>query len=194
MPENSKSEPATQSLALSAPEALPVKAHAAPGRASEYSDAKAEEVCEYIATGKKGLVSYCLRKGSPGYRTVMRWLSERPDFQRAYVAAKEAQADRLAEEIVELADKARMGKRTTRKGKGKDAEVETVTGDMVDRSRLQIDARKWYAAKLAPKKYGDKLTQEVTGDLGVKVVGAIELAARPQISREEWLKLHGMGS
>jgi hypothetical protein len=36
------------------------------------------------------------------------------------------------------------------------------TGDMVERTRLQIDARKWLAAKLSPRKYGDKL--ELAGD------------------------------
>lgn len=41
-------------------------------------------------------------------------------------------------------------------------ETKTVSGDMVERSRLQIDARKWLASKLAPKKYGDKL--ELAGD------------------------------
>ena len=30
-------------------------------------------------------------------------------------------------------------------------------GDMVDRSRLMVNARKWPASKLAPKKYGDKV-------------------------------------
>lgn len=31
-------------------------------------------------------------------------------------------------------------------------------GDMVERARLQVDALKWLAAKLAPKKYGDQLS------------------------------------
>jgi hypothetical protein len=35
-------------------------------------------------------------------------------------------------------------------------ETETVTGDMVERSRLQVDTRKWYLSKLAPKRYGEK--------------------------------------
>lgn len=41
-------------------------------------------------------------------------------------------------------------------------ETKTITADMVERSRLQIDARKWAAAKGAPKKYGDRL--ELAGD------------------------------
>jgi hypothetical protein len=64
----------------------------------------------------------------------------------------------MADQIREIADTCRMGTKTTIKATG----TEVTTGDMVDRSRLQIDARKWLASKLAPKKYGDKL--ELAGD------------------------------
>ena len=37
---------------------------------------------------------------------------------------------------------------------------------MVDRSRLMVDAREWLASKLAPKKYGDKVSTEVSGPDG----------------------------
>jgi hypothetical protein len=36
----------------------------------------------------------------------------------------------------------------------------------VARNRLRVDARKWVAAKLLPKKYGDKVQQEVSGPDG----------------------------
>lgn len=127
---------------------------------TSYTEAKADDICEWVARGRS-LVSYCKRKGSPSYRTVMRWLKEQPAFQHDYAVAHDHQADYYAEEIIDIADKARMGKKTTRRG----TEVETVTGDMVERSRLQIDARKWRAAKLRPKKYGDKL--ELGGVVGV---------------------------
>ncbi len=35
-------------------------------------------------------------------------------------------------------------------------ETEIRTGDMVERSRLMVDTRKWYTSKLAPKRYGDR--------------------------------------
>jgi hypothetical protein len=34
----------------------------------------------------------------------------------------------------------------------------------VARSKLQIDARKWKASKLAPKKYGDKMDLTTDGE------------------------------
>lgn len=81
-----------------------------------------------------------------------------------YARAKGDGLDALAEEIVALADECRMGVKTTTKA---DGSVETVSGDMVDRTRLQIDSRKWLLSKLAPKKYGDKL--DVNANVGVTV-------------------------
>lgn len=128
---------------------------------TEYTEAEADRICEWVAQGRS-LVSFCKKTGTPSYRTVMNWLKEQPIFQDAYRTAHAHQADYLAEQILDIADKARMGKKTTKRG---DDTTETVTGDMVERSRLQIDARKWYASKLAPKKYGDKI--ELGGVVGV---------------------------
>lgn len=40
-------------------------------------------------------------------------------------------------------------------------------------ARVELDARKWFASKLLPRKYGEKLTQEVHGKDG----GPIEVAS-----------------
>ena len=39
-------------------------------------------------------------------------------------------------------------------------------GDQLDRSRLMVDARKWLASKLAPKKFGDKIDATLSGPDG----------------------------
>lgn len=128
---------------------------------TEYTDEIAAKICEWIAGGRS-LVSFCKKKGSPHYRTVTKWLKQQPAFQADYRTAHQHQAEYLAEEIIDLADKQRLTKITTKRAGG---EVDTVTKDNVERTRLQIDSRKWYAAKLAPKKYGDKL--ELGGVVGV---------------------------
>ena len=38
-----------------------------------------------------------------------------------------------------------------------------VDHENIQRSRLRVDARKWAAARLAPKKYGDHISHEVKG-------------------------------
>jgi hypothetical protein len=43
----------------------------------------------------------------------------------------------------------------------------------VARSRLRIDARKWLASKLAPKKYGDKIDATLSGPDGGPVQNTV---------------------
>jgi hypothetical protein len=43
-----------------------------------------------------------------------------------------------------------------------DTVIEVVNTEHIQRSRLRVDARKWIASKLKPKKYGDKM--DVTSD------------------------------
>ena len=81
-----------------------------------------------------------------------------PDFSERYARARERQADFLAAQVVEIADTVREGKKVRISQKDGTTEEH---GDMVDRSRLMMDARKWLASKLAPKKYGDKLQLEL---------------------------------
>jgi flavin-dependent dehydrogenase len=77
---------------------------------------------------------------------------------KLYDQAKQDGLDALADEIIELSDLVRRGVRTKRV-KGKDGEwrVERITTDMVERAKVQIDARKWLLSKLAPKKFGEHL-------------------------------------
>lgn len=88
------------------------------------------------------------------------------DLQKRYARAKSASLDALADEILELADESRLGKKTRETKDGTFDEY----GDMVERSRLQIDSRKWLLSKLAPKRFGD--TVALTGGDGgpVKIV------------------------
>jgi hypothetical protein len=45
---------------------------------------------------------------------------------------------------------------------GKDSENESQA--RIQRDRLRVDTRKWMAARLAPKKYGDHVSHDVQGD------------------------------
>ena len=42
--------------------------------------------------------------------------------------------------------------------------VRLLTNDVVQRARLKIDQLKWAAAKMAPKRYGDKNITEIQGN------------------------------
>lgn len=85
--------------------------------------------------------------------TVMDWARNNPKFSEQYAKAKQEQADFLADEIIQIADDATNDFMTITKG---DVTYNVENKEWTNRSRLRIDARKWIAAKLKPKVYGDK--------------------------------------
>lgn len=87
-----------------------------------------------------------------------------------YARAREDQADTLADEIQAIADEPMIGERVTTKGTGETATREVVAGDMIEHRRLRVDARKWIASKLKPRKYGEFARQELSGPDGAPVV------------------------
>ncbi len=138
-----------------------------------------------LADGES-LNAICKDDGMPAMRTVLYWLDEDEAFLRKYVRAREIQAERMAEDILEIADD---GRNDWMARNASDDAGWAFNGEHSARSRLRVESRKWLMSKLAPKKYGDKVTQELTGPAG----GPVEFAQRPQLSKEEWLALHGLG-
>lgn len=150
-------------------------------RPSEYSEKRANQICERLADGES-LKSICAKGNMPHRATVFRWLAAHDEFRDMYARAREAQADALFDEILDIANTPIEG---TKCKVDKDGNVMEVTkGDMIEHRRLQIDARKWIAAKLRPKVYGDKIDVDVTGALDFVV------SAKP-VSEGEWLDKHG---
>lgn len=121
-----------------------------------YSDEVAERICEALADGRS-LASICEDDDMPRQATVFRWLADErySAFRESYVRAREAQADKIFDEILDIADDARNDWMERRREDGSVDEV--LNHEHVQRSRLRIDARKWMAGKLRPKVYGDKL-------------------------------------
>ena len=88
----------------------------------------------------------------PAQSSGFKGLIEHADFAKKYVHARTAQADVLFDEMLHIADTPVVGLKTITKASG----VETVEGGTIEHRRLQIDARKWIIARMAPNKYGDK--------------------------------------
>mgnify|MGYP001117349630 CR=1 FL=1 len=121
------------------------------GRQTIYSDELADRLFEQLAEGKS-LRKVCEAEDMPCCRTVFNWMRNKEGFMQQYEAAKEECADHYADEIVDIADNDAFD--IDEEGK--------VRTEHIQRSRLRVDARKWVAVKLKPKKYGDKTT--VSGD------------------------------
>jgi hypothetical protein len=75
------------------------------GRPSTYQPETGDTICERLAMGES-LRSICASPGMPSVPTVSRWLDAQPEFRSQYAHAREAQADFLAAEVVEIADAA----------------------------------------------------------------------------------------
>ena len=114
------------------------------GRPSIYTEELALEICTRIAEGES-LRSVCRDEDMPATSTVMKWVLENHIFSEQYERAREAQADSLFDELVDIADEA--------------------TPDNVQVQRLRVDTRKWAASKLKSKRYGDKLQVGGAADL-----------------------------
>ena len=64
-----------------------------------------------------------------------------------YMARRRSGFEVLADEIIDIADAAR-----------------TSTKMSAIRHQLMIETRKWLLAKLQPRKYGERVTQEIVGN------------------------------
>ncbi len=123
--------------------------------ASKFTQELFDAICDEIAHSSLGLVSICKSK-ELNASTFYDWIKVDVERNNKYARAREMQADFLADEIIEIADET---SNDTIKG---DEGQEYANHEWINRSRLKVDARKWKASKLYPKKYGDKVQNEVT--------------------------------
>jgi hypothetical protein len=112
------------------------------GRHSLYSDELAERILDRISNGES-LARICSDEDMPSIRTVIRWAVDNQDFGTKHAQAREAQAEVMDDLILQAA---------------------AAAGDDAQASRVQIDAYKWRAAKLAPKRYSDRLDLTNAGE------------------------------
>ena len=135
------------------------------GRPAIYTPELAKAVCDRLEHGET-LVAIVRDPLMPSRMTVYRWLQSDEKFREEYARARDAQADHFAEEIVDIADA-----EPSLIFKNVDGvDVASVDSTAVNLLRLRIDARKWYASKVAPKKYGDKIETTHRGDVSVSLV------------------------
>jgi len=141
--------------------ATPAKAPQAPKKTgrSTYTKQMADIICIRLSEGES-LKEIVRSEGMPDRATVYRWLLEQPAFCDMYTRAREEQADTLADEIIAIADESpEINEIRDKHGDVIDVKIDS---GYVAYQKQRIEARKWTAMKLKPKKYGDKL--ELAGD------------------------------
>lgn len=141
-----------------------------------YSDALAQDICEQLCDGKS-LEAVCRsRPGMPTPSVVRRWANPaarecRPDFAANYAQARAIGYQKMAEEIIDICDAAYLDPNGF------------TDAAAVQQARLRSDNRKWLLSKMLPKQFGDKVTQEITGDPNAPLVTRIELVPIMPVSR-----------
>jgi len=130
------------------------------GRPSIFTDKLADQICTRIALGNS-LRKVCLADDMPDITTIIAWCREKPEFSKQYDRACVDRGNHLAEEALEIADQT--------------PETEPVrdkAGEVIDMKlhsayvawqKNRVDARRWFASKMSPKRFGDKVQTEVSG-------------------------------
>lgn len=134
------------------------------GRPSVYTDELANEICVRLGLGES-LRKICLDERIPSMATVMTWLTKKPEFLEQYTRAREIQAETQFDELIDIVDQHPDLAHVV----GKDGELIEVKFDSsyVAWMKLRVDTRKWTAARMAPKKYGEQKQAEEAQDLTV---------------------------
>lgn len=134
------------------------------------------EILTRLSLGES-LRSICKDEHLPSITVFMEYLAADKELADQYARARERQADYLAEEIIEIADDSSRDVVATEDEDGN--VTERVNHEHINRSRLRVDARKWYASKLAPKKYGDRQEIEHTGKDGTPLIPVMNIGRKP---------------
>jgi hypothetical protein len=127
-----------------------------------------DEICEWIASGQT-LVDYCKQPDKPSRRTIYVWVMSDEAFKVRFYEARELGHDVIAEDCLHIADTPLEGQTVTEKAEG----VEVKREDMLGHRKLQVWTRLQLLAKWNPKKYGDKVQQEISGKDGGPVQSSI---------------------
>ena len=121
-------------------------------------------ILEAIANGAALSTAIKCASPPPSYAWAKLQLRSEPELKTAYQQAVEDRADRLAEELMELAD--------TPMPEGLDGPGRSA---WVQQMRLRVDVRKWAASKLKPKTYGERLDFIVSHE-PISIIGALKAA------------------
>ena len=145
----------------------PAKKPVAPkttGRPTKFNQQTADLICMMLSEGMslRQILKADTVGALPAQSTVYEWLIRHPLFAEQYARAREEQADTNADEILDIADEM-PPEYTDKEGRT------SLDATYINWQKNRIEARKWTAAKLRPKKYGDRVALEgVEGGAAIK--------------------------
>jgi len=120
-----------------------------------------QNVLALIADGWS--IPQIVEKSEVSKKVITNWIiNDKHGAGVAYMRAREARADRVAREVMDIADNCPVNNPVA-----------------VNKARLQTDVRKWWLSHILPEKYGDLQRLELTGKgggaIGIQAVGAVAI-------------------
>jgi hypothetical protein len=127
------------------------KNQGSPGAPSLYSEELADRIIILLESGKT-LPAVSRELAKEGTKidpaTILKWQREDiKGFRSRYVHAREIGYMAWADDIVEITDETSLDR-------GHNGKVDS---EVVNRSKLKVEARKWLLSKALPKVYGDRV-------------------------------------
>lgn len=138
---------------------------------SKYTPELFAKICERLSVGEP-LAQICRDDGMPSSNTFRDWCAADEALSIAYARARDEGFDAIAMDALHIADDNSQDTRY-----GKDGQ-EMPDSEWISRSKLRVETRLKLLAKWDPKRYGDRVTQELTGPNG----GAIQTESRIDMS------------
>ena len=161
------------------------------GRPPKPRDTSHDEIILARLAQGDSLRQICRDLGTPSAPAVRRWIVDDAAFAEQYARARNSGLDAIAEEIQEIADDGRNDYMTRVSESGVN---KVLDAEHVNRSRLRIDARKWFLSKMRPDKYGDLERVQVSGAGGGPVLNRIEVVLVPAIEGRRAPELGSAGT
>lgn len=125
-----------------------------------------EQRANFLArvAGGRSVRDVCSDEDMPSRTVIYEELAANKDFADHYARACDMRADEVFDEIFQIADDGRNDWMAIH-------DEENIgyreNGEAIRRAQLRIDARKWALARMAPRKYGDKLNLDHSGGVTI---------------------------
>lgn len=117
------------------------------------------------------------KDGMPSNKVFYKWIDEDEEKRKRYARACEERADKLFEDILTIVDDQEGDVYYDKDGN------ECTNHNVIQRSRLRMEARKWMVSKMNPKKYGEssllKLGDNEGNELKINAIFSTDLLHVP---------------
>ena len=147
------------------------------GRPTDYKDEIADEICARLIEGES-LNKICKDDHMPQRQTIYNWKRQNEEFFDKYERARRDQIDTFIDQIIDIADD---NTNDTIEFDKNGKKIKIPNKEHMMRSGLRIDTRKWIASKIMPKRFGDKVEVEHSGEVTNK---NIEIVLKDDIDKD----------